>query len=158
MVTMTLLGVFFGGVYETVIVGLRTVSAADRREGVRQQLTNALELLTREAALASNLDNAEDQRLQFDADLDGNGTTENNINYQVTSGQLQRSYNGVAVTLVNNLTALDFDYLDTAGTTLATPVGTQATRDTIRVVDITMTATNGAETLSLPSAVYLRDN
>ena len=158
LIVTVLLSIFFGAVYETVITGLRTASAADERETIRLELVRALDLMTREGGLASNIDNAEDQRFQFDADLDGNGTTENNINYQVSSGDLQRTYNGTTVTLVGDLSALDIDYVDSSGATLTTPVSTQATRDTIRVAEITMTATKNNETISFTSAVYLRNN
>lgn len=158
MVVLVLLGIFFGTMHETLVVGLRTVHAGDQREDIRQQMANTMALLTREASLASNVDNAEDQRLQFDADLDGDGTTENNINYQVNSGDLQRIYNSATVTFVRDLTSLDIDYVDSGGSTLTTPVSSQATRDTIRVAQITMTATKENETISLTSAVYLRNN
>ena len=158
MVVLVLLGIFLGTMHETLVVGLRVVHAGDQREDIRQQMANAMALLTREASLASNVDNAEDQRLQFDADLDGDGTTENNINYQVNSGDLQRIYNSATVTLVRDLTSLDIDYVDSGGANLTTPVSAQATRDTIRVAQITMTATKENETISLTSAVYLRNN
>ena len=154
-----LIAIFFGGVYETVLVGLRSVGSSDSRESVRLQLARTLDFLTREASVASNVDNAEDQRLQFDADVDGDGITENNINYQVVSGDLQRTYNGTTVTLMGDLAALDFNYTDSAGASLSTPVGSQPTRDTIRVVHMTITATGANnETLSVTTAAYLRNN
>jgi hypothetical protein len=145
-------------VYESVISGLRVANASDEREAIRQQLANTLDLLIREASITSNVDNAEDQRFQFDADLDGNGNAEDNINYQVSGGDLQRTYNGTTVTLIRDLSSLDFDFVDSGGSTLSTPVGSQPTRDTIRVLQITVTATNDHETLSLTSAAYLRNN
>lgn len=158
LIVMSLLAVFLGTVYETVIAGLRTVNATDERAGLRQQLTHALGLLTREASLASRVDTADSQQLQFDADLDGNGTTEHNINYQISGSALQRVYSGAAMTLVDRITAFSVSYVDAAGATLTTPVNAQATRDTIRVAQITITATNDAEALSMTSAAYLRNN
>ena len=158
LITISLLAIFMAAVYESVISGLRVANASDEREAIRQQLANTLDLLIREASIASNVDNAEDQRFQFDADLDGNGTTENNVNYNVSSGDLQRTYNGITVTLIRDLSSLDFNFVDSGGSTLSTPVGSQPTRDTIRVVQITVTATNDQETISLTSAAYLRNN
>ncbi len=157
MLVTVLMAVFFGAVYESVIVGLRAANAADEREDIRQQLTNALELLAREAAVASNVDTAEDQRFQMDGDIDGDGDNENNINYAVASGDLRRTYSGTAVTLVRDLTSLDFDYVDLNGAAMTAPV-TGGSRDDIRVVQITMTATRDNETISLASAAYLRNN
>lgn len=155
---LSLVGLFLAAVQEAMTVGLRVANAADERETIRLQLANALERLTREASLASNVDNAEDQRLQFDADLDGNGSTENDINYQVQSGDLQRIYNGTTVTLVGDLTSLDFNYTDLNAAAMSTPVGSQPSRDTIRVVEVTATATKDNETISTTSAVFLRNN
>ena len=157
IITVSLLAIFMGAVYETVLIGLRAVNAADEREDVRSQLTTALDLLTREAGIASNVDVAEDQRLQFDADLDGNGTTESDINYQVSGGDLQRVYNGATVTLARDLTSLDFDYTDPTGSALTAPV-TGATLDILRLVQVTATATKDNETLSLANAAFLRNN
>ena len=154
---VVLFSIFFGAVYESVIIGLRVANASEEREALRQEISNALDQLTREVSLASNLDNAEDQRVQFDADLDGNGTTENNVNYQVSSGAFERAYNGATVTLIKNVTALDFDYLDSSGANLATPISSQATRDTVRVVQVTVTATKDNETISMASAAFLHN-
>ena len=157
-IVITLLALFGGAVYESVIVGLRTANASDERENIRQQLANALDMLTREASLADVVDVAADQQFQFDADLDGDGTVENNINYQVSSGTFQRVYNGATLTLVRNLASLDFNYVDSAGSNMATTVPDQATRNTIRVMQVTTSATNDAETVSLANAAYLRNN
>jgi len=157
LVVVSLLGIFIGAVYEVVIVGLRVVNAADEREDINQQLTKALDLLTREASLINNVVSAQDQRLKFDADLDGNGTTENNIEYQVSSGTLQRSYSGATVTLVNNLTSLDFDYTDLNGAAMTTPIP-GSDLDNIRVVQISVTATKDNEAISLATAAFLRNN
>jgi prepilin-type N-terminal cleavage/methylation domain-containing protein len=157
LIAIVLMGIFMAAVQETIITGLRTVNASDEREDIRQQLANALEQLTREASPASNVDNADDQRLQFDADLDGNGTTENNINYQVTSGDLQRTYDAVTVTLVRDLSSLDFNYTNASGSAMTTPVGNQPDRDTIRVVEMTLSAARDGESISLDNAVYMRN-
>lgn len=154
---MSLLGLFIGAVYESVIVALRVVNAADEREDVRQQLANALDRLTREASLASTVVAAQDQRFQFDADLDGNGVNENNINYEVQSGDLQRAYGGTTVTLVKDLTTLDFDYTDLNGANMTTPVP-GANLDNTRVVQVTITATRDNEAISLATAAFLRNN
>ena len=157
MIVVSLLGIFFGGVYETVIVGLRAVSAADKRENLRRQLTMAMDQLTREIDAAYNVDVAQDQRLQFDArDINGDGSNDNNINYLVSSGDFQRVFSGDTITLIPDLASLDFDYIDFNGNTLATPVPV-VQEDDVRVVQITMTATRDTETVSLTGAACLRN-
>ena len=157
MIVASLMGIFFGTVYETVIVGLRLADAADERENIRQQLAHALELLGREAGVAANVDVAEDQQLQFDADLDADGAVDQDILYRVRNGDLERSYNGVTTVLVRDLASFDFDFADLNGATLTTPV-TGCALDWLRLGRITASATRDAETVSLASAVYLRDN
>jgi prepilin-type N-terminal cleavage/methylation domain-containing protein len=157
MLVVSLLGIFFGAVYETAIVALRAVHAADGREDLRQQLAHALELLTREAALASNVDQAQDQRFQIDADIDGDGGNETNINYRLQSGALERVHSGDTSYLVRGVTSLDFDYVDENNAAMSTPVGS-SDRDDIRVMQVTITAVSGAESISLTSAAYLRNN
>lgn len=157
LLVITLLGLFMGAVYETVIVGLRVVNAADERETIRMQLANAMDRLTREASLASSVSSASDQRFQFDADLDGDGATETGINYQLQGSSLNWSYGGSTVTLVAGVTAIDFAYLDQNGVTMSAPVTPQSERDKIRVVQVSLTATKDTETISIAGAACLRN-
>ena len=157
LLVMTLLGIFLGVAYESVIVGLRTVNAADERETVRQQLAAASDRLTRELDLASAVTTAQDQDVLFNADLDGDGTAETNIEYRLQNATLQRLYGGTTLTLAAGVTAFDLDYTDLNGTSLSAPV-TGALLHNIRVAQITVTATKDNETLALASAAYLRNN
>ena len=149
---MSLLGIFFGGVYETVITGLRTVNMADSREGLRQQMAHAFDLLTREASLANNVDTSTSSQVQFDADLNGDGTTENDILYQVSGTSLQRVYSsGPTLTLVTGLTTLTpFTYLDSSGNATNTAAN-------VRVIEVALTGTRNAETVSLAGAACRRN-
>ncbi len=156
MIVLVLCASFVGALYETILVALRAAHNADDRETVRQQLSNALDRIVREGALAYNVDQAQDQRFQFDADLDGDGSNETNINYVVQSGDLVRTQGGVTVTLIRDLTSLDFDYVDLNDAAMATPVPS-GSRDDVRVVRILVTAGRNNETITLASAVFLRN-
>ena len=150
-VVVSLLAMFFGAVYETVITGLRVVHAADDRENIRLQMTKALDLLTRETMAAYNVDHSQTQRFQIDLrvqDADANGQADNlnNINYQVVSGDLQRE----GVILVGDLTSLTFTYLDSNG-------NTTTTANNVRVMQVTMSATRNSETISMSTATRLRN-
>jgi len=156
------MGIFIGAVYESVIIGLRAVSTANDREIVRQQLIRALDRLTREASAANTVDYAQDQRFQFDADLDGDGSSENNINYAVSSGVFQRSYGSETLNLVSNLTSLDFDYVDennvlNGSCDFTSSCGSRCCRSDVKVAHLTMTATKNNEVFSITGAVCLRD-
>ena len=158
LLVIVLLSVFIGAVYQATIIGLRSANHSDERETLRQQMANALDVMIREAALAGNVDNAEDDRFQFDADIDGDGSPENNINYRLQNGNLERSLSSTAVVLVNNVSSVDFSYRDNSDSNLATPVVSQPARNTIRVMQITITAVNDDESISLASAAFLRNN
>ena len=151
MLALSMMGLFFGAIYETVLAGLRTVSAADDREEVRLRLTSAVDRLTREASVASNIDTAQAARFQFDT------PSVNNIVYTYTSGTgiLTRddaSAGSPLVTILRNLTDFDFEYL----TCLGTPY-VSGNIDIIRVAQVSATVTQGSETVSVSSAAYLRN-
>jgi hypothetical protein len=150
---MGLLGLLIAPVYETVIVGLRAAGAAARREDVRQQLSVALQRITRDIAVADNVDVAQDGRFQFDT------PGVNNVDY-VYNGTTDRLSRDDAATpqldLVRNLTDFDFNYFDGSGAQLTTPVAGSA-EDTIRVVQVLATVTYGNETITVASAAYLRN-
>src|SRR3989338_5692539 len=76
LVSIVILAAFFGVVYETVIVGLREVETHDEREDARRQVTQALDRLVREAGVATEMDAAETDRIQFDTDA------VNNVEYE----------------------------------------------------------------------------
>ena len=162
MIVMSLLGLFLGTVQETLIVGLRATSASDDREDIRLQLAKSLDQFTREAAAANGVDCAMDQRFQFDADdINGDGSADNDINYRVNSGVFERVFGGTTVTLVTNLTSLDFEYLDSSNASLAncsaSGCGASSCRDSLRVVQVTITATKHGEVVSVTDAVRLRN-
>ncbi len=150
MIVISLMGLFFAAVQESVIVGLRAVNAADDRETIRQQVTSALDRLTREAVLASNVDQADSGQFQFDMP----GTS--NVNYAYNSSTLTRTSAGTAQTILQHITSFTLSYIDSSGNTLATPVAAGA-RNTIRVVQLAVTVNPDTETLSLASAAYLRN-
>ena len=161
MIVISLMGLFLGTMQETLIVGLRATSAADDRENIRLQLNKSLDQFIREASAASNVDCAMDQRFQFDAsDINGDGSADNDINYRVNSGVFER-VGSTTVTMISNLTSLDFDYLDSSNASLAncsaSDCGTSSCRSSLRVVQVTITATKNGEVISVTDAVHLRN-
>ena len=153
ILTLSLVALFFGGVYETVITGLRVVQATLVREQLRAAAASALERLVRDLSLANNVDAAQDARFQVDT------SAVNDVDYRYDSSAhtLTRSDASVAIrTVLRNVTAFDFDYVDSAGASLTTPVS-GASEDTIRVVQVQLTVASGSEQVSMAAAVYLRN-
>jgi len=162
LVVVSLFSIFAAAVHETVITGLRTVNAADEREDVRQQLANTLERFTREASVASTVRTAQDARFRFDGDLDGDGTVESTgeqfIDYRENSGEFTRGAQSVStLTIIRDLTSVEYAYVDLNGSTMSTPVS-GGDLDDIRVVQVTITAAQDQEVISVTGAVYLRNN
>lgn len=142
---LAVLGIMGGVAMDAVLVGLRAAHAAERRGQVRQQLAAALARLTREAGLATAVAVAEDQQLQFDGIL-----------YQLQGGALQRTQGGTTVTLVQGVTAFDFNYVAKNRTAMTTPV-TGSDLHKIRVAQVTITAAQESEALSLTAAAFMRN-
>jgi len=144
-----------GSVYESVAVGRRAVESA-QEEDLREQLAAAMELLTRELILASDVETAEDQRVQFGADLNDDGEPER-VSYEAIGPTLVRRSGTVSVTLLRGLNSFDLNYLDAAGRPMATPV-TGASLDEIRVAEVNATVSQEAESWSVANGIYLAHN
>lgn len=145
-IATVLLSIFFGFVYETVIVGLRQVETADEREDARRQIAHGLDRIVREANVANNVDVAQTAQLQFDT------PSLNNVSYQYTSGTQTLARSGV--TIAQGVTSFDFDYVDCLGISYT---GTVSTPGRVRVAQITATLTDGSEAVSLTQAAFLRN-
>jgi type II secretory pathway pseudopilin PulG len=152
-IVLSLGGVFFVAVGETVLTGLRAARAAYEREDLRMQAAAVLERFTREAALADDVDRARDDRFQFDT------PDVNNVDYEYDSddGIVTRDDGDLdEQTVLRYVTAWDLDYEDDTGAALSTPVA-DSDEDDIRVVRVSLTLSRGTETVTLAGAVYLRN-
>ena len=153
LLAMGLLGVVAAVAYDAVIVGLRATSAAAQREELRQQLAAALDRMARDMAVASDVDEAQDGRFQFDTPA----VNDVDYVYDGTDQELSRDdAAGAPRDILRYVTAFDFNYFDSSGTQLSTPVSGSA-EDTIRVVQIIATMNRGTETITVATAVYLRN-
>ncbi|MBI4323230.1 MAG: prepilin-type N-terminal cleavage/methylation domain-containing protein [Candidatus Omnitrophica bacterium] len=153
MLVLVLAGIFFGVVYDTVIIGLRAVNAADERETIRQELTSAMERFVRDAGTGNNVDSADTARFQFDT------PSVNDVEYTYDSAAGTLSRDDAATSsrvILRDLTAFDFNFFDSAGTQLSEPVAGSA-EDTIRVVEVTATVTKDQEALTVDHAVFIRN-
>ena len=153
LIVVVLFGLLMGTVQETVVVGLRQVSAADKREEIRQRLTSALDRLTREISMADNVNAAQSGRFQFDT------PSVNNVDYVYDSsaGTLSRDdASSPLAVIVRNVTSLDFNYFDASGAQLSEPVA-GASEDTIRLVQVAATVTKDSEAITVASAAFLRN-
>ena len=152
-IVISLMGLFMGAMQESLITGLRVVSAADRRETIRQLLASALERFARDASTASNVDRAQTDELQFDT------PSVNNVEYAYDSsaGTLTRDDGSSTQIILRNLTTFDFDYVDCQGTLYTGTVSGGSTEESLRVVQVVATVTQSQETIAVARAVFLRN-
>lgn len=155
MIAMSLMGLLLAAVQEAFIHGLRIVEVDDERSEVHSELAWALERWSREVAQAKTFTTAEDSRLVVTVDLNQDSTDET-VEFVLSSGRLLRQEAGRQVVLVRNVQSLAFAYLDLDGTPLSTPVAS-GSLDDIRVVRVSLTGDVEDETVSLASAVFVRN-
>lgn len=150
LIVASLFGLFMTAMFDTVLTGLRVTHTAGDRERIRQELVAVLDRMTREIAAAENVDDADDNRFQFDT------VDVSNVEYDYASGALTHDDGDSSSRIVlRNITAFDFDYWDNTNTQLSTPVP-GASEDTIRMVQVSITVTRNNETVTLAQAAFLR--
>lgn len=153
MLVLALSAAFLVVVSQSVVWGLQVVRAWHQREELRGQLAAVLERFTREAAMADDVDRAQDDRFQFDTpdtdniDYDYDGSSDI---LELDSGDMSQ------MTVLRYATSWDFEYFDEDGDELSTPVDDDD-EDDIRLVQVTATVSRNHETLSMAGAVYLRN-
>lgn len=153
MLVLALSAAFLVAVSQSVVWGLRVVRTWHQREELRGQLVAVLDRLTRDAWAANDVDEATDDRFQFDTPSANN----NDYDYDGTTDILQHDSSATTqMTLLRYATSWDFDYYDSTGAQLTTPVA-GAAEDTIRVVQVMVTVSRNNETLSMAAAAYLRN-
>ena len=138
-------------------VGLRSWNSALNRAKVRQDCALAMERMVRELAQTDSVARARVGDVTVDVDLDNNGANES-LEFDVdNANNLTRDVDGVTTILASGVGTFTLSYLDADNNTLSAPVNPQATRDTIRVISILMTASQGDESFTLSSSAYCRN-
>ncbi len=153
--------IFTGVVSWTFVVGLRTWGSGRDRAYIRQDANLAIERMVREVSQASEIETAKADEIEFEADLDQDGSVET-IRFDVSNDDdLERTEviagPDIVVTMAPNVQTFSLGYyLDGDNDTLLTSV-TGSTRDDIRVVVMSLTLDDDDETITLSSSVYTRN-
>lgn len=158
IIAVTLFSILGSVVLWVFVVGLRSWDSGRNRADIRQSVNMALERMTRELSQASEITTAKAGNITFQADLDQNGTAET-ITFDVTNADnLERTESGVDILMVSNVQDFTLGYyLESDNDTLLSAVNSPATRDTIRVVVISITVNEGDETLTFSTSAYTRN-
>ena len=157
LITVTLFSVIAAVVSLIFLTGLRTWDSARIRANLRQDAGLAMERMARELSEASAVNTAKSNEIDFDADLDGNGTPET-IKFAVShDNNLERTESGTSVILARAVQSFTAGYyLDGDNDTLLSSV-TGPSLGNIRVIVLTLALNDGDETFTLSSSVYIRN-
>ncbi len=153
-----LLSVFVGVVLWIFAVELKMWGLSRDRVMIRQQGHQALNRMVRELSQTNSITSAAAGAITFLADLDDNGADET-ITLNTSGSNLNRTEGAVVNSLAFNVQSFGIAYRDLNNNLLTPPGGTdtQAERDTIKVVTLSLTMNKTDETLNLSSSVYLHN-
>ncbi len=153
LLCLAILSILFGTVYRSFATVNRSYTKENVKAGVQQKTRIAIDLMARDIRLAGldplgsanagfNPANTGTTSVQFTADLNYDGDLDDpfeDIIYTINGNLLQQTSDlgsgSVTATLMDNVTALTFNYLDGADNPLPEPVAT----DQIRTVLISLT-------------------
>lgn len=154
--TSLFLSILVGFVAWTLIVGLRVWSSGIDRSNLRQGGNLAMERMVRELSQAYNIRLAREDEIIFWPDAAG----AEEITFSVSDNELTRAAAG-ATSIILTPYVQDFvlAYRDLNDDLMALPADTasQAKRDNIRVIIISLILNEANETITLSSAAYARN-
>ena len=152
LVCMAIMSILFGAIYRSFDIFNRSYTKENVKAGIQQRTRIGIDLMARDIRLAgldplgtanAQIITADTDNIQFSADLDYDGDVNDpfeNITYTL-SGDLLRQTSDLGTgfitdTLLDNIDALAFTYLDESDTPMAAPV---ANREDIRTVIVSLT-------------------
>ena len=158
MVAVVLISIFVISVFGVFRLGLTVWGTGLDRAHMRQDSHAAIERMTRELSQANTITFARSSQITFGADLDDNGSDET-IDYSLSGGDVLRVEGAVSTVLARSVQSLGFTYTDLDNNILTPPGGTgsQAKRDTIRVIGITLGMARNNDTFNVGTSVHARN-
>ena len=152
LVCMAIMSILFGAVYRSFDIFNRSYTKENVKAGIQQRTRIGIDLMARDIRLAgldplgtanAQIIAADTDNIQFSADLNYDGDVNDpfeNITYTL-NGDLLRQTSDLGTgfitdTLLNNIDALAFTYLDASDTPMAAPVGNP---EDIRTVIVSLT-------------------
>lgn len=158
LVVIVLLGGLSAAVVFVFMAGLKSWNSVRNRTEIIESLNLAMARMTRELSQASEITRARSDEIDFEADLDGGGVTED-ITFDINSDdELERIEDGgSAVILARDVQSFTLGYyLEADNDNLLSSV-TGPSLDDIRVIVITLALSKSGETVSLRSSAYARN-
>lgn len=152
LVSLAIMSIVFGAVYQSFDIFNRSYTKENVKAGVQQRTRIGIDLMVRDIRLAgldplgtanAQIITADADNIQFSADLNYDGDVNDpfeNTTYALNGDLLRQTSDlgsgFVTDTLLDNIDALTFTYLDASDTPMAVPVG--STED-IRTVIVSLT-------------------
>lgn len=144
LLSVAILGILAAVVGPVLGAGIRSYMFTVNRRVALNSTRMAMERMASEIRLVATQNDIDTFTSSvFQLDL----STENNINYSLSGGNLQRS----GVTLANNVTALTFMYLDANGSSTATRANIQRIQ-----VEFTVNAGAGYGSITVRNQIFPR--
>lgn len=127
------------------------------RTDVKEGSGLAMETMVRDLSQASTITAAGTDNITFASDVDGDSTDETvTFALDAVNNKLNRTVDGNTTVLAPNVQAFTLTYCRAETETAFTP-GSQADRDDIRIITISLSLSNAGETAALSSSVYARN-
>ena len=152
LVSLAIMSIVFGAVYQSFDIFNRSYTKENVKAGVQQRTRIGIDLMVRDIRLAgldplgtanAQIITADAGNIQFSADLNYDGDVNDpfeNITYALNGDLLRQTSDlgsgFVTDTLLDNIDALTFTYLDASDTPMAVPVGSP---EDIRTVIVSLT-------------------
>jgi predicted component of viral defense system (DUF524 family) len=157
LLAAVLFSVIIGSSVFLLSIGLKVWDSNKDRVEIRQEGNLGIETMVRYLSLASNITAASTTSMKFSSDVNNDGTNERvTLAFDSSNKKINKTLRRTTTTLTPYVQSFSFSYCQANTDTTFTPV-TQADRDTIKIVIISMTMNKGSDTISLSSSAYCRN-
>ena len=157
IITILLISAIIGAAILMLTTGLKIWSSDKDRLDIRQNGSLAMERITRYLELANNITAASANSITFAADINNDGTDETvAIVFSDVNRNINITIDGITAILTPDAQSFSLSYYQSNTSASFTPV-TQADRDGIRVITISLTMNKGSDTVAFTSSVFCRN-
>jgi hypothetical protein len=157
LIAVLLFSAITGATMLMLTTGLKVWSSNKGRLDIRQNGSLAVEKMVRYLGLANNITAATTTGITFAADVDNNGTNETvAIAFAAVNKRINMTIGSTIAILTPDAQSFSLSYYQSNTQVPFTPV-TQADRDGICIVKISLTMNKGSDTITLSSSAFCRN-
>jgi len=157
LITMLLFSAIIVATILTLNVGLKIWSSNKDRLDVRQNGSLAMETMTRYLEIANNITATSANSITFAADINNNGADETVVlAFDAVNKIINITIGGATTILTPDTQSFSLSYYQSNTQVPFTPI-TQADRDSICIVTISLTMNKGSDTVTLSSSAFCRN-